>query len=418
MAMDSKEVMASDGHKSSGLSLVDLPNEIITKIFNLISFTDIAKNRVVCRRFNEIGSQVLNREFQKLRNYTQQRFQTIKSQMPRRESARRKHPLARESDIIETLHMRLTLLQMTFSKHIERMHCCFFSGEILDEVHRIIRYVRITPVLSRAYKVTDELFDLSTMAMEYFKEHIEPTLPEINYFGVADYLLDYSPTLTGSPQTQLSLMDNTTKDIHNSNRKKTFKTNSNQMSSSSSSSTYIVKNSETTALKKRLRAAEMTIKRNNNQIQALKREVTLAKKRWSQQQRVTNNMRSRFDEYDKKFETTNRKLSAVLEELSKCKTELQYWRSTSPSGSTPTSNVKPNTCRCNDGVIEGQQLLVPEVFKPIEEKQPTTASHISQLIDNNHTNDLPLVQKVEEKLCKRKLNYFEDNSCEKKCKKS
>ena len=33
----------------------------------------------------------------------------------------------------------------------------------------------------------DELFDLSTMAMEYFKEHIEPTLPEITYFG-ADYL--------------------------------------------------------------------------------------------------------------------------------------------------------------------------------------------------------------------------------------
>ena len=33
----------------------------------------------------------------------------------------------------------------------------------------------------------DELFDLTTMAMEYFKEHIEPTLPEITYFG-ADFL--------------------------------------------------------------------------------------------------------------------------------------------------------------------------------------------------------------------------------------
>jgi F-box protein 28 len=30
--------------------------------------------------------------------------------------------------------------------------------------------------------VTDELFDLSTMAMEYFKDKIEPTLPEISYF--------------------------------------------------------------------------------------------------------------------------------------------------------------------------------------------------------------------------------------------
>lgn len=41
----------------------------------------------------------------------------------------------------------------------------------------------MTPVMTRPYKVTDELFDLSTMAMEYFKEHIEPTLPEINYFS-------------------------------------------------------------------------------------------------------------------------------------------------------------------------------------------------------------------------------------------
>lgn len=31
--------------------------------------------------------------------------------------------------------------------------------------------------------MTDELFDLTTMAMEYFKEHIEPNLPEITYFG-------------------------------------------------------------------------------------------------------------------------------------------------------------------------------------------------------------------------------------------
>ena len=50
--------------------------------------------------------------------------------MPRRESARRNHPLARECDIIETLHMRLTLLQMTFGKHIERKHICFFPGEV------------------------------------------------------------------------------------------------------------------------------------------------------------------------------------------------------------------------------------------------------------------------------------------------
>jgi F-box protein 28 len=119
--------------------------------------------------------------------------------MPRRESARRNHPLACESDIVETVHMRLTLLHMTFGKHIERRHCCFFPGEvtstlvlellkllfcnqILDEVNRILLYIGANSKLTRPYKVTDELFDLSTMAMEYFKDKIEPTLPEISYF--------------------------------------------------------------------------------------------------------------------------------------------------------------------------------------------------------------------------------------------
>ena len=54
-----------------------------------------------------------------------------------------------------------------------------------------MRYIRHTPnqhPKRGAYIfMEDELFDLTTMAMEYFKEHIEPTLPEITYFG-ADFL--------------------------------------------------------------------------------------------------------------------------------------------------------------------------------------------------------------------------------------
>ena len=95
---------------------------------------------------------MLNSTFQRLQSHMLSRFQSIKGQMPRRESARRydfhhsmfetrnrihlsyfrNHPLARECDIVETLHMRLTLLQMTFGKHIERKHVCFFAGEVRD----------------------------------------------------------------------------------------------------------------------------------------------------------------------------------------------------------------------------------------------------------------------------------------------
>ncbi len=83
---------------------------------------------------------------------------------------------------------------MAFGKHIERKHVCFFAGEILDEVQRIMRYIKQSPSLRdcKVTDVTDELFDLSMMAMEYFREHIEPTLPEITSFFGAEFLDSFS----------------------------------------------------------------------------------------------------------------------------------------------------------------------------------------------------------------------------------
>ena len=71
----------------------------------------------------------------------------------------------------------------------------------MDEVFRILNYVASTNPPGRAYKVTDELFDLSTMAMEYFKENIEPSLPEITYFG-SDFL-EFTPPFA-TPSKRLS----------------------------------------------------------------------------------------------------------------------------------------------------------------------------------------------------------------------
>lgn len=85
----------------------------------------------VSKQMDRVCSAILNSTFQKLQTQMLHRFHGIKSKMPRRESARRNHPLACESDIVETLHMRLTLLQMSFGKHIERKHICFFAGEVL-----------------------------------------------------------------------------------------------------------------------------------------------------------------------------------------------------------------------------------------------------------------------------------------------
>ena len=81
----------------------------------------------------------------------------------------------------------------------------------MDEVQRIMRYIRQAPNQTqkrgRQYLfMEDELFDLTSMAMEYFKEHIEPTLPEITYFG-ADFL-DFTSTFASNAMTTQNLEQN------------------------------------------------------------------------------------------------------------------------------------------------------------------------------------------------------------------
>ncbi|XP_067143263.1 F-box only protein 28-like [Centruroides vittatus] len=289
------------------LPFLDFPLCIQEMIFSYLQFGTISKIRAVCRQFNLICSSLLNKEFCRLRVLVQQHFLNIKQQMPRRESARRKHPLARRNDIVDTLHMQLTLLQMTFGKHIERKFCCFFPGEILDEVHKILKYVKITPNPCQAFKVTDELFDLTTMAMDYFKEHIETTLPEVTYF--ATDVLDYMPS---NPKN------------HFTNNQKLL----NEDSSTSSSDASIL---DYPTMKKQLMKLHSNTKRNNRQAALLKKKLRSAQQHMTKQQKQMIELKIKLERYDAKLQDMSHKLNSVVRELSHCKTELQFWRSKSPA---------------------------------------------------------------------------------------
>ncbi|CAG4916021.1 unnamed protein product [Colias eurytheme] len=337
--------------KSFSTNILDLPVEVIEKIFRYLGFKSVSHLRMVNRQFNTICSGVLNSTFQRLQNQMLHRFQAIKAKMPRRESARRSHPLACESDIIETLHMRLSLLQMTFGKHIERKHCCFFPGEILDEVYSILSYLKTTTKLARPYKVTDELFDLTTMAMEYFKEHIEPNLPEITYFGTDffDITTAFSP---GESSKSYICLD--------SPPPSGFESTSQQAGGNSSgdrrvsSQTFYMEESlppsppppqSNMVLRKRIHRIKQGMKKYNDQLSALRSDLRSCKrktalqqkqiaeqqKQIAEQQKQTLEYANRLDDYDKKNEETSRKFQTLLQELNKCKTELQYWRSRSPA---------------------------------------------------------------------------------------
>ncbi|XP_038220298.1 F-box only protein 28 [Zerene cesonia] len=337
--------------KTFSTNILDLPVEVIEKIFRYLGFKSVSHLRMVNRQFNTICSGVLNSTFQRLQNQMLHRFQAIKAKMPRRESARRSHPLACESDIIETLHMRLSLLQMTFGKHIERKHCCFFPGEILDEVYSILSYLKTTTKLARPYKVTDELFDLTTMAMEYFKEHIEPNLPEITYFGTDffDITTAFSP---GESSKSYICLD--------SPPPSGFESTSQQAGGNSSgdrrvsSQTFYMEESlppsppppqSNMVLRKRIHRIKQGMKKYNDQLSALRSDLRSCKrktalqqkqiaeqqKQIAEQQKQTLEYANRLDDYDKKNEETSRKFQTLLQELNKCKTELQYWRSRSPA---------------------------------------------------------------------------------------
>ncbi|XP_063226640.1 F-box only protein 28 isoform X1 [Bacillus rossius redtenbacheri] len=355
---DSISETVTNAEPIQAMNVMNFPPEILLKILGYLPYSSVAHLRLVCRKLDSVCSSILNSTFQRLQSQMLNRFQCIKAKMPRRESARRNHPLACESDIIETLHMRLTLLQMTFGKHIERKHCCFFAGEILDEVYRILHYIKVTPKLARPYKVTDELFDLSTMAMEYFKEHIEPTLPEIAYFGTdfLDFTGAFAPSTSsksylsvGSPPEAGALKGDDSPSL--------------LVSIAEDHAVPQPLPQSNMVLRKRIRKIKQGMKRYNSQLTSMRRDLKTCKGKIAEQQKQILEYASRLDEYDKKNEETSRKFSTLLQlrsckqalceggflilggaraplaplgstpimELNKCKTELQYWRSKSPA---------------------------------------------------------------------------------------
>ncbi|XP_002735191.1 F-box only protein 28-like [Saccoglossus kowalevskii] len=130
----------------------------------------------VSKIFDELCQELLNHGYSKVDRYHSSFQKELKSRLPRRESERRNHPLARHCDILAAIETRLSLLGMTFMKYVDMKLCCFIPGKVLDEIMHLINYIRKTPNPPRAHELLQELRDISSMAMEYFDEKIVPTL--------------------------------------------------------------------------------------------------------------------------------------------------------------------------------------------------------------------------------------------------
>ncbi|XP_014271905.1 F-box only protein 28 isoform X2 [Halyomorpha halys] len=158
------------------INLVNLPEVVLEKIFSFLAYDSIAQNRVVCTKFNEIGSKMLNKGYYAADCFHGKTLKAIKAKLPRRESERRVHPLARQCDILIAIETRLSMLAMTFTKWMDAKLCCFIPGKVIDEIMRVLRCVANNPCPPRAHEILQELRDISSMAMEHFDEKILPTL--------------------------------------------------------------------------------------------------------------------------------------------------------------------------------------------------------------------------------------------------
>ncbi|KFB47847.1 hypothetical protein ZHAS_00015895 [Anopheles sinensis] len=189
---------------------------------------------------------------------------------------------------------------------------------ILDEVYSVLRYIRTSPSLDRPFKVTDELFDLSTMAMEYFKEHIEPNLPDIAYFT------------------------NSTKSFA------VLEPSSSIMSRDTSHSSSSSPPQSNMVLRKGIRKIKQGMKRYNNQLTVLRSElrtcrrkateqaktITEQQKLLAEQQKQTLEFANRLDETDKKNEELSRKFSTVLQKKKNMKKKIKTTKHRSGKKST------------------------------------------------------------------------------------
>uniref|UniRef100_A0A182QRM0 F-box domain-containing protein n=1 Tax=Anopheles farauti TaxID=69004 RepID=A0A182QRM0_9DIPT len=165
--------------KSKGLKFLDLPDCMIEQVLEYLSYDEIAKKRIVCRKIDRICQSLLNRGFIKMMRRHNMHLKAIKSQLPRRESERRNHPLAKHSDILTCIETRISMLSMTYTKFIERELCCFIPGKVIDEVLTILGLIENTSRPLRAHEVLQELRDISSMAIEHFDENIAHRLKKI-----------------------------------------------------------------------------------------------------------------------------------------------------------------------------------------------------------------------------------------------
>jgi F-box protein 28 len=155
------------------------------------------------------------------------------------------------------------------------------------------------------------------------------------------------------------------------------------------------------------------LRKTSTQSGNAQRELKQCKSQMAEQHKTLVEYSSRMDEYDKKNEETNRKFSTLLQELNKCKTEIQYLQSASSSSTLsvcsscsttasdlslamgpPALNSTTNAVRTrlhsqgvqipgntNEDSVEPSEPVVFEEVKSSDEQEPSTSTGVKRKLE-------------------------------------
>ncbi|XP_045529275.1 F-box only protein 28 isoform X1 [Pieris brassicae] len=166
------------------MDFLSLPVVVVEKILSYLSYDEVSKYRMVSKGFNDICMRMLNRGFLMIERRHALALKGVKAQLPRRESERRYHPLARHCDILTSIETRISMLNMTYSKFMDCGICCFIPGKVIDEIRRVLSLVETSKTPPRAHEVLQELRDISSMAIEHFDDKVSPDFRKKLHEGV------------------------------------------------------------------------------------------------------------------------------------------------------------------------------------------------------------------------------------------
>ena len=175
------------------LPIDDLPELVLEEILSMLDYHEVATFRRINRRFNNIGSSILNKGYKSTKLQHAKLYEAVKTELTWKQNKFTKseplmyHVLIRHYDVLTTIERHLTILDKTFLRYISLNLCCFIPGRVIDRMLSIFQTIQEDRKFKRegskcecsnAFKELHKCIDASHKAIKHFSERIIPTLKE------------------------------------------------------------------------------------------------------------------------------------------------------------------------------------------------------------------------------------------------